>query len=140
MPVATPGPAGSFPSATAPEPAFPSGAAPGVTSPPMAARPTGVDEAPSSFGVPDSPDVLPTVDSPGALLDLSATTGDGPPLHVATDPPGASPTEPVDPGAALTSTGGGGDGVVLFDQDGEPIEASGDDGGARMAGRYFRQR
>ncbi len=36
-------------------------------------------------------------------------------------------------------TGGGGDGVVLFDQDGQAFDDGGDDG-ARMAGRYFRRR
>jgi len=128
---AAPVPAGSD---TAPLVSVPAASAAAPTPapvPPMATRPAG--EA-------DSPDMLPTVESTGAVdIDLSATEGEDrlvrPTADVSTGPVAESKDTP----AALTSTGGGGDGVVLFDQDGEAVDGLGADG-ARMAGRYFRQR
>ena len=91
-----------------------------------------------------------------AVTDSGASdTGEGPDgvidgMHrrrSAPDSPGAAVSEAVAAGTTLTSTGasdlrggGGGDGVVLFDQESDPIEGIADDGGARMAGRFFRQR
>jgi len=133
MASAVPPPAAPPLAAAAPAPVPPAAAA----VPPLAYRPPG-DDGMAAYAGPGSPEVLPTVESTGTVdVDLSATEGEDLLRRAAADAP--PPAEPVDAGAALTSTGGGGDGVVLFDQDGQAIEGLGGDG-ARIAGRYFRQR
>jgi cell division initiation protein len=96
-------------------------------------------------------DVLPSENDAAPHVDLVGNGFDDdsglPPRRGVTDSPGGAVSETVEAGSPLMSTGaemrsggGGGDGVVLFDQDGEAIEGGADDGGARMAGRFFRQR
>ncbi len=134
--------------------------------PPVPAVPS-ADEPTSAYAPIGGPaEMLPSADgapTPGAEVDGAAAMADSGVADTseghdgvvdgmhrrrsAPDSPGAAVSEAVAAGTTLTSTGapdlhggGGGDGVVLFDQESDPIEGIVDDGGARMAGRFFRQR
>jgi len=126
-----------------------------VATPAIAATPPAVPssgEATAAYPPVEGPaDVLPSENDAAPHVDLVTNGSDSdtglPPRRTMPDSPGAAVSEAVESGSSLTASGadlhnggGGGDGVVLFDQDGEAIEGSADDGGARMAGRFFRQR
>ena len=123
-------------------------ATPAITAPPPAVASSG--EATAAYPTVEGPaDVLPSEDDAAPHVDLVTNGSDSetesPPRRTMPDSPGTAVSEAVESGSSLTggdlhNGGGGGDGVVLFDQDGEAIEGTADDGGARMAGRFFRQR
>jgi cell division initiation protein len=114
------------------------------TPPPVASS----GEATAAYPPVEGPaDVLPS-ESDATHVDLVTNGSDSetelPARRTMPDSPGSAVSEAVESGTPLTADlhngGGGGDGVVLFDQDGDAIEGTADDGGARMAGRFFRQR
>jgi DivIVA domain-containing protein len=123
-------------------------ATPAIASTPPTVASSG--EATATYPPIEGPaDVLPSeVDAvPHVDLVTNGSETELPPRRPMPDSPGAAVSEAVESGSSLTGAaadlrngGGGGDGLVLFDQDGEAVEGTADDGGTRMAGRFFRQR